>query len=346
MFGMWGMTGGEDECGDGIFLDLSFEVLREAGGGKPEQRRTAAASRGDEEQQPALSQYMHAPLESHLEVALRVLRYLKGSFGNGVQINKNTNPVFHEKSKHFEINVHLVREKVSSGVIKTKKIHTSQQIVDCHAPSKAETQAAAPVSRFSIAVVTDSGGDNIECIERKDEESRCTKNSGYQTKGFGGVLELSEVASQRQLINLLNAQCFIILHNVEDISFGVLREAGGGKPEQRRTAAASRGDEEQRPALSQYMHAPLESHLEAALRVQDVLSTAEAEYRSMASATCEVIWLSNLLSDMSVKDLLHVVLYCDNSYALQMQQTLCFMKNPNTLRLMFILLEKKFLVEL
>lgn len=34
---------------------------------------------------------MHAPLESHLNVALRVLRYLKGSPGNGIQINKNGN---------------------------------------------------------------------------------------------------------------------------------------------------------------------------------------------------------------------------------------------------------------
>ncbi|GJX39925.1 ribonuclease H-like domain-containing protein [Tanacetum coccineum] len=33
-------------------------------------------------------------------------------------------------------------------------------------------------------------------------------------------------------------------------------------------------------------------------------SSAEAEYRSMASATCEVIWLSNLLGDMGVKNLL------------------------------------------
>ncbi|GJQ96310.1 ribonuclease H-like domain-containing protein [Tanacetum coccineum] len=172
-----------------------------------------------------LSQYMHSPLNSHLDAALRVLRYLKGSPGSGIQINKTgnlklrayadsdwarcpatrksvsgycvflgdslvtwkskkqstlsrssaeaeyrsmtsstceviwlsnllgdigvknllplvmycdnsfalqiaANPVFHEKSKHFEIDVHLVREKVASGVIKTEKIHTTQQIAD------------------------------------------------------------------------------------------------------------------------------------------------------------------------------------------------------------------------
>ncbi|GJQ97754.1 ribonuclease H-like domain-containing protein [Tanacetum coccineum] len=102
--------------------------------------------------------------------------------------------------------------------------------------------------------------------------------------------------------------------------------------------------------LSQFMHAPLVSHLDAALRVLRCLkgsprsgiqinkngnlklrayvdsnwvrcpatrkSISEAEYRSMASTTCEVIWLSNLLSDIGVKDLLSVVLYCDNSSAL------------------------------
>ncbi|GKC66044.1 ribonuclease H-like domain-containing protein [Tanacetum coccineum] len=45
--------------------------------------------------------------------------------------------------------------------------------------------------------------------------------------------------------------------------------------------------------------------------------SAESEYRSMASATCKVIWLSNLLGDMGVKNLLPVVMYCDNSSALQ-----------------------------
>ncbi|GJU37394.1 ribonuclease H-like domain-containing protein [Tanacetum coccineum] len=38
-----------------------------------------------------LSQYMHSPLNSHLDAALRVLRYLKGSPGSGIQINKTGN---------------------------------------------------------------------------------------------------------------------------------------------------------------------------------------------------------------------------------------------------------------
>ncbi|GJZ89387.1 ribonuclease H-like domain-containing protein [Tanacetum coccineum] len=143
---------------------------------------------------------MHSPLNSHLNVAMGVLRYLKGSPGNtrksvsgycvflsdslvtwkskkqstlcrssaeaeyrsmvsatceviwlliflgdmGVKNllhvvmyydNSSTlqiaaNLVFHEKSKHFEIDVHFVRKKVASGVIKTEKIHTTQQIDD------------------------------------------------------------------------------------------------------------------------------------------------------------------------------------------------------------------------
>ncbi|GJT42561.1 uncharacterized mitochondrial protein-like protein [Tanacetum coccineum] len=46
-------------------------------------------------------------------------------------------------------------------------------------------------------------------------------------------------------------------------------------------------------------------------------SSAEAEYRCMASATCEVIWITNLLKDLCIKNLLPVNLYSDSSSAIQ-----------------------------
>ncbi|GKD32301.1 ribonuclease H-like domain-containing protein [Tanacetum coccineum] len=115
-----------------------------------------------------LSQHLHSPLQSHFKASLRVLRYLKGSPGCGIEFNKcfdlklrafahadwekcpktrnigikglyhvdlncdnssviqiAANPVFHERTKQFELDVHFVSEKVMAGIIKSVKIHTN-----------------------------------------------------------------------------------------------------------------------------------------------------------------------------------------------------------------------------
>ena len=46
-------------------------------------------------------------------------------------------------------------------------------------------------------------------------------------------------------------------------------------------------------------------------------STAEAEYRAMAHATSEIVWLRWLLSDMGVTYSSPTPLYCDNKSAIQ-----------------------------
>ncbi|GKE92752.1 hypothetical protein Tco_1573847 [Tanacetum coccineum] len=188
---------------------------------------------------------MHRPLRSHLKIALKVLRYLKGSPGKGVHIircpkvsletfvdadwakclitrksvtgfclflngslvswkskkqntlSKSTaeaeyramasatsetiwvlkilkdlnlgnilpvnvfcdsqaaikiaaNPVFHERTKHLEIDLHFVRDKVLSGVIKTQKISSADQVADIFTKGLDKMQHEFLVSKLGL----------------------------------------------------------------------------------------------------------------------------------------------------------------------------------------------------
>lgn len=47
-----------------------------------------------------------------------------------------------------------------------------------------------------------------------------------------------------------------------------------------------------------------------------VRSSAEAEYKAMASLTCELIWLRSLLNDLGFTDPEPMTLFCDNQAAI------------------------------
>ncbi|KAF2296263.1 hypothetical protein GH714_037152 [Hevea brasiliensis] len=119
--------------------------------------------------------------------------------------------------------------------------------------------------------------------------------------------------------------------------------------------------------LSQFMHAPRKPHLEAAFRVVKYLkgrpgqrvfmsaaselkleaycdsdwascpvtrrSSAEAEYRSLADLTCEIIWLQRLNQELGVKVAAPASIHCDNKAAIHVTHNLIFYERTKHMEL-------------
>ncbi|GJW92605.1 ribonuclease H-like domain-containing protein [Tanacetum coccineum] len=73
---------------------------------------------------------IHRCLASTTCELIWVVKNLKDLEVDGLLPAYGANPVFHEKTKHFEIDLHLVREKVSSGVVKVMKVPSANNIAD------------------------------------------------------------------------------------------------------------------------------------------------------------------------------------------------------------------------
>ncbi|GJV37528.1 ribonuclease H-like domain-containing protein [Tanacetum coccineum] len=104
-----------------------------------------------------LIEFMHKPLKSHLKIALKVLRYLKGSPGKGIHIVKyplvsleNFVDVDGAKTKYLEIDLHCVREKIVNGVIKTVKVQSIDETADIFTKELDKPQHENLVSKLGL----------------------------------------------------------------------------------------------------------------------------------------------------------------------------------------------------
>ena len=51
-------------------------------------------------------------------------------FGKDEALHIASNPVFHERTKHIEVDCHFIREKIASGCMATSFVNSNDQLAD------------------------------------------------------------------------------------------------------------------------------------------------------------------------------------------------------------------------
>ncbi|GJU78229.1 ribonuclease H-like domain-containing protein [Tanacetum coccineum] len=103
---------------------------------------------------------------------------------NSSAIQIAANPIFHERTKHFELDVHFVREKVLAGVIKTVKVSSNMQTEDVFTKCLGVVQHKLCCKNLGLLdVFAGEFVGKVSGMKVQAPKKKVKKNSTHQTEG-------------------------------------------------------------------------------------------------------------------------------------------------------------------